>query len=256
MSYKKMVQLAKHKHELSNEKRFVKISDREYRSDIPESAWKSLLQNNNLQTWKGMILAKGVSEITVYPMLMYELQPKTIIEIGAFNGGSAIWFADIAKALEIESYVYSTDIDLSLLDEKAKDHPRVNFIEGDSNHIESVLPPELLSTLPHPWFITEDAHVNSAGILEYFHNNGLESGDYIIIEDTNPLMWKRGIKDEKVIGAYDEDYPDQETLGERLMKELEGWLKNHEDEYLIDSYYLDMYGYNVSKNWNSVLKKV
>ena len=252
-----MVQLAKHKHELSNEKRFVKISDREYRSDIPESVWKSLLQNNNLQTWKGVILGKGVWEITLYPMLMYELQPKTIIEIGAFNGGSAIWFADIAKGLEIESYVYSTDIDLSLLDEKAKDHPRVNFIEGDSNHIESVLPPELLSTLPHPWFITEDAHVNSVGILEYFHNNGFESGDYIIIEDTNPLMWELGLKNKEVIDAYEkEDYSKEEKVGKMLMEELEGWLKNHEDEYLIDSYYLDMYGYNVSKNWNSVIKKV
>lgn len=46
MSFKTTVEIAKHKHELSNKKRFVKISDREYRSDLPEAAWKNLLPNN------------------------------------------------------------------------------------------------------------------------------------------------------------------------------------------------------------------
>lgn len=39
------------------------------------------------------------------------------------------------------------------------------------------------------------------------------------------------------------------------MDDLKSWLLNHEDEYLIDSYYQDMYGYNGSKNWNSILKR-
>ncbi|NEP51778.1 MAG: cephalosporin hydroxylase [Moorea sp. SIO3C2] len=253
MSYQTAIQLAKHKQEPLKADRFVKISDREYRSDLPEAAWKNLLQNNYLQTWKGIILAKGITEITLYPMLLHELQPKTIIEIGAFNGGSAIWFADLMEMLGIESRIYSMDINLFLLDEKAKDDQRVQFIQGDSNQIESVFTPELLSTLPHPWFVTEDAHVNSVGILEYFHKNGFESGDYIIIEDTNPFMWKPGGKDEDI---YWNDTPEDEMQGESIMADLQAWLKNHEDEYLIDSYYLDLFGYNVSKNWNSVLKKV
>ena len=33
-------------------------------------------------------------QVSLYPMLLFELKPKTIIEIGAFNGGSAIWLAD------------------------------------------------------------------------------------------------------------------------------------------------------------------
>ena len=39
------------------------------------------------------------------------------------------------------------------------------------------------------------------------------------------------------------------------MDDLRNWLMKHQDEYLVDSYYQDMYGYNTSKNWNSILKK-
>ncbi len=253
MSYKKAIQLAKHKQEPLKANRFVKISERIDRSDIPETVWKNLLSNNYLRVWKGTILLKGIMEITLYPMLLQELRPQTIIEIGAFNGGSAIWFADLMDIFGIESHIYSMDIDLSLLDEKAKNDQRIRFLQGDCNHIESLFSPELLSTLPHPWFITEDAHVNSGGILDYFHKNGLQSGDYIIIEDTNPWVWKHQ-RDEDI---WAKDYSaNDEMRGKNIMDVLRGWLQKHENEYLIDSYYLNMYGYNVSQNWNSVLKKV
>lgn len=45
-------------------------------------------------------------------------------------------------------------------------------------------------------------------------------------------------------------------LGQEILDDVQGWLKNNEDEDLIDSYYLDIYGYNLSKNWNSVFKRV
>ncbi len=253
MSYKQAVQLAKHKREPLKENRFVKISERINFCDIPEEVWNNLLQNNYLRVWKGTIFLKGIIEITLYPMLLQELRPKTIIEIGAFNGGSAIWFADLVETFEIESSIYSMDIDLSLLDEKAKQDSRIQFLEGDCNRIECVFSSELLLTLPHPWLIIEDAHVNSVGILKHFHKNGLQSGDYIIIEDTNPWVWKYQVDQDIWSKGY---CADEEMRGQNIMNDLRSWLEKHEDEYWIDSYYLDMYGYNVSQNWNSVLKKV
>lgn len=53
----------------------------------------------------------------------------------------------------------------------------------------------------------------------------------------------------------DSDYSELEK-GERKLEELKSWLMLHENEYLIDTYYQDMYGYNGSKNWNSILKRV
>ena len=232
--------------ETLNDRRFVKISDREDRCDLPKSTWRPLTDNAYLQTWKGVLLEKDPMQIAAYPMLLYELQPKTIIELGALKGGSAIWLADNLELFGIEGKVYCVDNDLSQLDEKAQADSRIHFLEGDCREISAVLLPELLAALPHPWLVIEDVHDNLVGIIEHFDQIGLQTGDYLIIEDTNKFMWE----------AWD-DWEDKELIqrGCSKMADLRSWLMKHQDEYLIDTYYQDMYGYNVSKNWNSILKK-
>lgn len=232
--------------ETFNDRRFVKIFEREDRSDLPQSAWRPLTNNYHLQNWKGIPMDKSPLEIALYPMLIYELRPNTIIELGAETGGSAVWLADQLELFDIKGLVYSVDIDLSLLDEKAKAQPKIKFLEGDCNQIDRVLSTTLLSTFPHPWLIIEDAHVNLVGILDYFDNNGLQSEDYLIIEDTNKALWEEW-----------SDWEDREFI-ERMGSKLDlvkTWFMKHDDEYLIDTYYQDMFGYNGSKNWNSIFKK-
>ena len=208
MDYQNVVTDAKHIKELSKPDRFVKISAREDRCDLPSATWQTLLSNTYLQTWKGIILNKGVTEIGIYPILLWELKPQTIIEIGALNGGSAVWLADNLELFGIKGSVYSIDIDLSLLDKKARDDLRVNFIEGDCNNLSTVLPKTILDRLPHPWLVIEDAHVNVLGVVEYFHDNGLTSGDYLIVEDTNKLIWDSG----------SENWDDKEEYEKVIMK--------------------------------------
>ncbi|MFB2919857.1 CmcI family methyltransferase [Aerosakkonema funiforme] len=248
MSYQSVVKAAIHKQAPFKPNRFAKISERKDRCDIPAPAWRSLLENAYFQTWKGILFDKGPTEMALYPMLLYELKPKTIIEIGALSGGSAIWLADHLEMFQVEGRVYCIDIDLSLLDEKAKTDSRVHFLEGDCHNMAAIMPPEMLATLAHPWLIIEDAHANAVGVVEYFHQLGIQIGDYLIVEDTNQAMWEL---------EWD-DWDDQEVLekGKRKLEELKSWLMNHQNEYLIDTYYQDMYGYNGSKNWNSILKKV
>lgn len=233
--------------DISQNKRLVKISEREDISSLPKGIWRPLTENYHLQTWKGIPMDKSPIEIALYPMLIYELQPKTIIELGADTGGSAVWLADQLKLFEIEGLVYSVDIDLSLLYEKAKAQPKIKFLEGDCNQLDRVLSTTLLSTLAHPWLIIEDAHVNLVGILDYFHHNGLQSRDYLIIEDTNKALWE----------AWS-DWEDKEFI-ERMKCKLDllkNWLIQHQYEYLIDTHYQDLFGYNGSKNWNSMLKRI
>lgn len=248
MDYQTIVQEAKHKSELSTADRFVKISNREEKSDLPASAWEKLLiKSSTLQTWKGINLMKGVMEIALYPMLLHELQPKTIIEIGAFNGGSAVWFADCLEIMGIPGNVYGVDIDLSLLDEKARTDSRVQFVQGDCNEISKIFPSETLADFPHPWLIIEDALANPVAVVDYFHNNGLQTGDYLIIEDTNKSVWE----------CWSQNWTDKDEI-EQVKQQVENvmnWLVEHENQYLVDTYYQDMFGYNVSKNWNSILKR-
>ena len=60
----KIDQSTRSEQETLDNKRFVKISDREDRCDIPKSAWRPLTNNAYLQTWKGVLLEKD-------PCLLY-----------------------------------------------------------------------------------------------------------------------------------------------------------------------------------------
>lgn len=251
MDHQEAKKRQEHLQAIQREDRFVKISEREDRCDLNVDAWASLCKNQFLQTWKGVVLQTGVTELGIFPMLLNELKPKTIIELGTYSGGNALWLADHMEIFGIESRVYSIDIDPSLIDDRVKDDPRISFLTGDCFQIEKTFTLELLASLPHPWLIIDDAHVNLSGVLDFFHNNGLQAGDYIVVEDTNPLMWEYWInergwsaKEEVEGGPYD------------LINGLREWLLKHETQYLIDTHYQDMYGYNVTKHWNAFIKCV
>ncbi len=247
MDYQSVIKEGSQKTKLTQSDRFVKISQREDRSDLAGEAWSKLFNDNFLHSWKGMILNKSVTELGIYTMLLQELQPKTIIEIGALNGGSAVWLSDTLKILGVRTSIYSVDTDLTLLNKKAEMNDRIQFLEGDCKNMEDVLPGDILADLPHPWLVIEDVNLYMTEVLEYINNNDIKSGDYVILENTNPFYWEN----------WPQEWAnkDEITKGMNKIKELRAWLEKHEDEYLIDTYYTDMYGYNVSKNWNSILKK-
>ena len=76
---------------------------------------------------------------TILQQLLWELKPRTVIEFGAYKGGSALWIADLLKLFGCQSRVVSIDIDLSLLDAEARKSSDVEFIQGDSFQVEKVL---------------------------------------------------------------------------------------------------------------------
>ena len=78
-----------------------------------------------------------------------------MIELGAYIGSSALWMADILKLSEVECYLYSLDIDLSLLQPKtnflmALQLSNVTFIESNCEKLETVFPAEFLVKQLHP----------------------------------------------------------------------------------------------------------
>lgn len=251
MEYKKILNESRHRQEPLHPDRFVKISKREDRCDLPKSAWDIIFQRPLLQTHQGVLLLKDIMQVSLYPILLFEVKPKTIIELGAFNGGSAIWLADHLEMFHIKANIYSVDIDLSMLDDVVKRDTRIHFLQGDCSKISEIFSQKALSQFPHPWLIIEDSHINLIEVLEYFHENGLESGDYLIVEDTNTFLDTLDIW--KTLG-----YSKKETklTSKQKMQNLRKWMNNHHNEYLVDTYYLDMFGYNVSKNCNSIFKRV
>ena len=227
------------------EERFVPFSSREMRCDLPREAIQHISEGKHFVSYRGLPMAKDPFDLVLYETLLYELQPGTIIELGAYTGASALWMADRLKTFDIETRVISVDIDLSLVDVAAKDDGGVEFREGDCEQIEELFPQEFLGGLTHPLILIDDAHVNIEGVYGHFHEYAFRSGDYLLIEDTIP--WIPG-----TFGRTGED----KDWGDWKWREIQAFFAEHEADYRIDRYYVDFFGYNATWNWNGFVKRV
>ncbi|GAA0731523.1 hypothetical protein GCM10009430_43840 [Aquimarina litoralis] len=170
--------------------------------------------------WKDTILFKTVYDLAIYQMLIWDLKPKTILEIGSGTGGSAVWMSDLIAAYGFDCQIISFDIN-----PPSTKYKNVTFLKGDSNKIDTVLTVDMLKELPHPWLIIEDAHVNVHGVLSYFHRF-MDKGDYLIVEDSG--------EKQEVIARFLEDK------------------KQH---YLVDALYCDFFGHNVTCSYDSIFRR-
>jgi len=174
--------------------------------------------------WKGIAMLKDPFELALYPLLLWELRPATIIEIGSYTGASAAWLADLLAGMGVEGHVYSFDIDRAQIVAR---HERVTFEFADCSD-PSTFPAALLQTLPHPWLVIEDAHRNLYDLLCHF-DQFLVPGDYLAVED---------------------------LLSPRLYSSFRRFALECESRYRVDTHYTDLYGYNATWNLNAYLKRV
>ena len=128
--------------------------------------------------WRGVPVFKTVYDFSIYSMMLWDLRPGTIIELGSGMGASAVWMADLLKAFNIDSHIYSVDLNKPELV-----HEGITFVQGDCTKVETIFSKEFLETAPHPWLFIEDAHVNVCGVLTYFHQF-FTGGDYVVVEDS------------------------------------------------------------------------
>ena len=170
-------------------------------------------------TWKNHIVFKSVFDLAIYSMLIEELKPDVIIEIGSGKGGSAIWLADMVKILGLNSQIYSYDIN-----KPDFSYPGVSFIEFDLNSLsEYVEFPENENWVGSK-LIIEDAHVNIPEVLKKIDSKA-SKGDYLIVEDSDGKQ-----------------------------KDLFSFLRDTKTLYLADQHYLDLFGRNGTSAANSIFK--
>jgi len=165
----------------------------------------------NLMRWRGLPLFKTAFDFAIYPQILQELRPRTIIEIGSGSGASALWLADLAQTFDLDAMVHSVDIRPA-----SAEHARVRFYRGDCGVPATLFPADVLAAAPHPWLVIEDAHHNVAGVLAFFHER-LQAGDYLVVEDSDV---KRD-----VLAAFDAAHPGQ---------------------YKVDTRYTDFFGRNAT----------
>lgn len=208
--------------------RFVKPSARGWMSVMhPKIFHKRTTTAGALAlTYKGLITIKTPFDLALYTRLIWELQPSTILELGSYQGGSGLWFADHMSMLsENPGEVHSFDLHTKCIHESAK-HPLLTFHQVDLADI-ATFDEELLTKLPHPWLVIDDAHVQIFSIFSYL-NRFLVSGDYYVIED-DPMR------------------ADKEIIDGLQLVEQSG--------FLVDTYYTDGFGDNLTCAPNAWLRK-
>lgn len=139
---------------------------------------------NISRVYKGLLCGKSPIDLWLYSACLWELKPRTVIELGSLQGGSALWLVDQTDAMGLDCEVHSFDVLSKAVSPRAK-HPRLHFHQADVSSLES-LDAGLLRKLPHPWLVIDDAHVNVLNVLS-FMREFMDEGDYFVKEDTDGL---------------------------------------------------------------------
>ena len=236
---------------LNSPTRYQPMEKREDRSDIPPSVVETICRGKYITNYRDALFLREPKELSIFRQFFAYAQPRTVIELGTFTGSSAVWFADTAALLDLDCHVYSTDADQSLISEDIKKikPKKVTFIQGDRNKIQDVFSSTLLQSLPHPWLVIED---NPADLFVGFKylNDFMSPGDYAVVENSDPrLPLRLGLH-----VLYDKE--EMVPAGTGKLELLRKFLKEHGQDYQVDSFYTDLYGYNCTPHWHGFLHKM
>jgi cephalosporin hydroxylase len=206
-------------------------------SDIGYELLMKIQQGTMAYRYRGVPLQKNPFDLALYSLLLDQTRPRTLIEIGSYKGGSAIWFADQASLLGLDLRVLSIDLEVPATGA----NPSVSFLPGDARELGSVLPPSLMNALQRPLMVVEDSsHLagTTTAVLEFF-DPWLRPGEYIVIED--------GIlSDMRVADLYDGG----------PLRAIKAFLEKSASKYEVDRGLCDYFGRNVTWNVNGYLRRL
>ena len=206
-------------------------------SNIPRQYLQPIQEGTLLYEWKGVICAKNPFDLALYSTLIWRLKPKTIIEIGTYYGGSALWLADLTENYGLNTQILSIDIDNRV----EFSHSRIEFRAGNARKLESVLTDDELRRFERPMIVIDDAdhfYETSLAVLRFF-DPWMRSGEYFLMED--------GIADSFGVEDRYNGGPNRAII--EFMAEAG-------DRYRVDESYCDYFGHNVTWNTNGYLKRL
>lgn len=188
--------------------------------------------------YKGIPTLKCPMDMALYMDILWEVKPATLIEIGSWSGGSAIWFADVLGNYGLEdTRILSLDIkpvtDIS--------DPRVTYGYIDSAKAQETLDSAFFSQLAHPYLIIEDSshmYEHTLSVLKAIDPH-LHAGDYVIIED-GIIHHQKG----------------RPRYNGGPLRSVEEFLAEHGDSYELDRARCDYYGQNVTWNTDGFIRRI
>lgn len=205
--------------------------------DIPRKQLMNIQRGTMRYEWRGVLCNKNPFDLALYPMLLWREKPKTIVEIGSKEGGSALWLHDVCTRFGLGTRVVSIDIN-----QRAKvKREGIEFHHGDGRNLSTVLTADKMASLARPLLVIEDAdhhYLTTLAVLQFF-DKLLRRGEYMLIED--------GICNSFGNEANYDGGPN------RAVAEF---LADAADRYQVDESYCDFFGYNATWNTNGYIKRV
>lgn len=193
----------------------------------------SIYQGHHKTTYKGVKAIRCPFDYLIYQMILFEIKPDLVIEVGTNKGGGALYIADILELIG-KGMVHTIDI-VDDVDPLVKSHERINFFfDGweayDLNLVKDYKKILLIEDASHKY---ED----TIGIINKF-NDVVSVDSYMIIED--------GIVNELGMEHLYNGGP---------LKAIREFLSKN-DSFTIDRKWCDMFGINATFNVNGYLKKI
>jgi cephalosporin hydroxylase len=201
-------------------------------SELPYELLMAIQQGTMAYRHRGLPLLKNPFDLAIYPLLLERAQPQTLIEIGSFRGGSALWFAEQRAGMRVIS------IDLEPPDVS---HPAVTFLRGDAQNLGAVLTNEMMQSVARPLLVIEDSShlaATTAAVLDFF-DGWLQRDEYIVIED--------GILTAMRVA---------ESYGGGPLRATHEFLARTGGRYEIDRELCDYFGPNMTWNVDGYLRRV
>ena len=135
-------------------------------------------------TWLRVPLVKTATDILTFQQIIAETRPDLIVETGVYVGGSALLFASVQEMLGIDGRVIAVDIDLSMVNDRVREHPRIELIEGSSTD-PAVVERIREAARGRRVMVDLDADHRAHHVLEELHLYSplVTPGCYLVVED-------------------------------------------------------------------------
>lgn len=165
-------------------------------------------------SYLGVPILKWIGDLWNYQEIIHRLKPGLVVEFGAWEGGSALYLADILCRVNPAAKVLSIDIDLNRIHGRAKSHPAIEWLEASTAdpavalHIKS-----LRGAKPGPVFFIVDSDHSKAHVFAELENlrSVTQPGDYVVVEDGNlnghPVLPEWGEGPFEALAEYFRRYP-------------------------------------------------
>lgn len=144
--------------------------------------WLKRLAQHHGGMYRGRSMVKLAEDLVAYQDVITEARPSLILELGTWQGGSAIWFADQMTTILGSGHVVTVDVIAPVM---PIDDPRVTFVQTDLLDYEDIANALVGLDLTRVMVIDDAAHTFDVTLSSLRLYSPLVSvGSYFVVEDT------------------------------------------------------------------------